>query len=303
MIGRMLNTIITILFLTYVILLISFFFLHEVLKNNINEINYSILDTVATTGVFTDDIYEYLKKQVFLYGSETKYQVVIKYEKKVKPGTYDTYWKKDWIDFGELTNKNPDGSTKEDEILTIIGKPVPMHIGDKVSIYLEAQDQTLFVKLLNAPFFGMINQYTDMRIKSLKTVVVGRNAKSIVKGYELKAEIAKKNKEGWVTNIDITDNGMDDPQLCPVTINVKTEMDQKSGGTGYNYNISNPEYGNVSDLNEQYTGGNNLGKDYIFDTVEFYRQVTEYYPIPATGVLPAGKDMADYEKIVEFIQN
>lgn len=311
MIGRLLNTIITILFMTYIILLISFFFLHEALKNNVNQVNYSILDTISTTGVFSEDTYEYLKTEIYKYSGGGTYKVIIKYEKKVKPGLYDTYWKKDTIGAGNLSND----STIPDDILTLVGKPIPMHVGDKLSIYLEDQNQTLFVKLLNAPLFGAINEYSDMRIKSLKTVVIGHNAKNIVKGYELKAEIAQKNamtdlagvSTPYRYNFDVNGDGAVDNNDT-ITLRVKTETHIKNNGVGYEYNSANPTYGD--DTSEQYheeppippatLPKQVIGENYIFDTVEFYRQV-DYYPIP--DPIPAGKDMSDYEQVIEFIQS
>ncbi|HAN09030.1 MAG TPA: hypothetical protein DCP90_00270 [Clostridiales bacterium] len=297
MIGRLLNTIVNILVMTYMVLLISFFFLHENLKSNVNEINYSILDGVATTGVFSEDTYNYLKQQIFKYSGGDSYQLIIKYEKKVKPGVYDTYWKKDWITARDMGNLDVKGQVKPDEILTRVGRPIPMHIGDKVSIYLEDQEHTLFVALLNAPFLGMLNEYSDMRIKSLKTVVVGRNAKNIVKGYDVKAEIEKKNIEGWITSINLVPAPPLPPDLTdedyPVTISVKTEMNT----TGKDYNAANLIYGDVAD--EQYVTPN-LGPNHIFNTAEFYRQVIDYYPVPVS--IPTGKELSDYEKVIEFTQ-
>lgn len=323
MIGRLLSTIVNILFITYMVLLISFFFLHESLKNNINEINYSILDSISTTGVFSDDTYNYLKKQVFQYSGGSSYQVVVKYEKKVKPGVYDTYWKKDWIAPDDLNNMTLDPATgllipKNDEILTRVGRPEPMHLGDKVSIYLEDQNQTLFVKLLNAPFLGMLNEYTDMRIKSLKTVVVGKNAKSVVKGYELVSELQTKAGMG---------NPWTNKSGSPVIVNVKTETNPtgqlyaRNGSTvnvaGSNIAFSLPAT-SVTIAGQSYTWksaydetiadmkynpvpvppatNGELGPNHIFSTAEFYRQVTEYYTVPL------GSQVSDYEKVIEFTQ-
>ncbi len=282
MIGRMLNTIINILFMTYILLLIAFFFLHETLKSNVNEVNFTTLDNVATTGVFSDDAYTYFKNQVYKYSGGSNFYVIVKYEKKIKPGVYTTYWKKE--------NIAPGGSLSsytDDQILTRLGRPVPMHIGDKVTIYLESQDQTLFVKLLNVPLFGLLNEQSDMRIKSTKTVVVGSNAQSIVKGYELIAEIAEHNDKGWKNGITI-------PQ--PVVVRVITEARAKEGtyaeyGLGKTYQIYD-----VNSINQKYEGST-LGRDHIFDTADFYRQVIEYY-----GPIPAGEKPEKYEKVIEFTQ-
>ncbi|HCC07582.1 MAG TPA: hypothetical protein DEP72_05425 [Clostridiales bacterium] len=321
MIGRLLNTIVNILFMIYMVLLISFFFLHESLKNNINEINYSILDGIATTGVFSEDTYNYLKQQAFKYSGGSSYQLVVKYEKKVKPGVYDTHWKKDWILPTDLSNIDASGDTKSDEILTRLGRPIPMHIGDKVSIYLEDQNQTLFVKLLNAPFLGMLNEYMDMRIKSLKTVIVGRNAKSIVKGYELKTELQQK-----ATSPTPWTNGM--VPARPIAVKVLTEANvagtpstpgqiyTRAGIMVINLNnisfivgntvtidsITYPwrtSYDEIEDNMKYNASTKQLGENHIFNTAEFYRQVTEYYDM--SGMLDT-EEVSDYEKVIEFTQ-
>ena len=39
MYGKILNTVINVMFITYLLLLISFYFLHEGIKENVNTIN------------------------------------------------------------------------------------------------------------------------------------------------------------------------------------------------------------------------------------------------------------------------
>lgn len=317
MIGRLLNTVINILFLTYIILLISFFFLHQTLKSNIEELNFTLMDTVATTGIFTEEMYENYKMNVFRYGGGDTYLVKIKYEEQVSPGVYTTKWKKDWIDKDNLTNYVSKTERKTDEILTCLAKTgsdipsnsnlriakyKPMSIGDRIMIYLECQDDTLFVKLLNAPFLGMLSDNIDMKIKSSKSAVIGKNSNNLVKGYEVISDINSHKTKSWTNGIN-----------KPVVVKVVTEQNPKVGkvyGTiGSNvlindkstevldddYDLSNLQSDEVYNKSTR-----KLGENHIFNRGNYYRQVVEYYDMP--NPLPVGYQISDYQKVIEYIQ-
>lgn len=247
MAGKILGTILIIFFLTFVILLTSFYFMHQTVVSNINDINYNVAEIVATAGEFSQSTYDYLKEQACRFG---RYKATIKLEKYIKEGVYDTYY----------------------DTADILGKK--LKVGDRVTIYLEDQDYDMFGKLVNTSFIGYKNdRILDLKTKSLKSVVIANNAKDILKGYDIIAEIQRR-----ASNSQLTASGM--------AIQVKTKLNPAGnvyGTTGHpNVSTTNLTYGDTADEK------GNTGINYIFDNGEFLREI-EYYP---TGLI----------KLIRYIQ-
>ncbi|MCQ2977292.1 MAG: hypothetical protein MJ232_04680 [archaeon] len=281
MYGKLLNTIINIIFITYLLLLVSFYFLHEGIKENINNINYTTVDTVSTTGVFNVDVYNNLKEKVFAYaGADCNYTLTIKYQKKKAPGVFETSFLKDTITAGNLTYpiKGVAPATLKDtseinaiehetdaeyrarckkidpsEIITINNRaPHPMYKGDIITIYLEDNNQTLYGKLITTPFMGMLDNYVDFRIKSLKISMIGRDANKLVNGYEVIDDINDPNRQ--------------------YTIYLVSEMSTQANMGGKTFTPTQRYSDSDADSQGITTGGTStVGTYHIFSTVNYYR--------------------------------
>ncbi|MBM7613602.1 hypothetical protein [Alkaliphilus hydrothermalis] len=164
MIGKVIAGIISVTLITFLILLITFYFLQENIKVEINRLNYEIVEVITTQGYFSGDLYGELREQVNKYSD---FYIQLKLEQWVKEGVYDTYYHPD-----EILNK-------------------PLQIGDKISIYIEDQHATIFSRLLTSALgFGSSGDY-EQRIKSLKTGMVVKEYKDIRKGYDVMVDIQK----------------------------------------------------------------------------------------------------------------
>ncbi|SHK59520.1 hypothetical protein SAMN02745912_03772 [Paramaledivibacter caminithermalis DSM 15212] len=149
MLGRTIANLLIITMIPFIIILFSTYYMHVHISERINEINYNIIEVVATSGEFTNETYNTLKDSINRYGD---YKIKIRYDKKIKPGIYDTYFDKaDIID-------------------------QKFKIGDKITIYLEDKKLSLFGRLINAFFLGFRPEnYIDVHIKSIKSCVVVNN--------------------------------------------------------------------------------------------------------------------------------
>lgn len=244
MAGKLVGTILIIIFLTYILLFSSFYFLHQTIVTNVNDINYNVAEVVATSGEFSQDTYDYLKESLYRYG---RYDITLKLEKYIKDGIYDTYFDKT-----EILDKK-------------------LKIGDRLTIFVEDQDQDLFGKLVNATFLGYKNdKIIDTRTKSLKSVVIANSAKDIVKGYDIIAEINNYSVSG-----DFTAAGK--------AVWVITKMNSAGriyGIVGHpDVAATNITYGDSSDEK------GNTGPNYIFDNGDFSKEVEYYGTGPNAGMI------------------
>ncbi|MCQ2748602.1 MAG: hypothetical protein MJ246_00885 [Clostridia bacterium] len=293
MYGKMLNTIINIMFITYLLLLVSFYFLHEGIKSNINNINYSTVDVACTTGVFSIETYNNLKEKVIMYGgNKVNYVMTIKYERKVSPGVYDTYFIKDVINtenasYPDIDELEPGTTIKvrdkvdPNKIITDTGNKqvYPLQKGDIITIYLEDQNQTLYGKLITMPFMGLLGDYTDFRIKSLKSSMVGRNASALYTGQEVKQDI---NDASRTYNILIKTEAS--TNLSSLTAGFKTY----APGEKYDETAHDDEkaaYG---------TPTTTIGTFHIFDMVSFYRVWDD---LNVSGTCDAGDTVTYYQTV------
>ncbi|MDP4181580.1 MAG: hypothetical protein Q8942_10845 [Bacillota bacterium] len=210
--------------------------MHQSVSINVNSVNYNVCETLSTSGVFTPQLFEYLSDSLSKYGN---YLIKIKLEKQLKAGVYDTYF----FSSEDLKKEISHSNTKQGYYELLNRK---LSIGDKVTIYVEDNDLTLFGRLINATFLGSnTNRAIDTRIKSLKSCVISNEPKDLVKGYDVIADI--KNRQE------------------PLVINVSTKLDSDI----YVYDKNNPIYGDSS--NEKISGGI-PGSDYILETGEFLRE-------------------------------
>lgn len=257
MYGKMLNTIINIMFITYLLLLVSFYFLHEGVKENINNLNYSIVDSVATSGTFSVDLYNNLKERVLSYGGpDCHYTMLIRYEQKKADGKYETFFIKDNISSENVGYPVDDEALRNQvdpsKIITVpsLSQVRPMYKGDQITIYLEDQNQTLYGKLITMPFMGMLGSHTDFRIKSLKASMIGRDATKLYNGYEV-----------------IDDINRDRDYI----VQLRTEISSTTGVEPRTYNPG-VKYVGTGDEALSASGANwTIGTFHIFNTGRYYR--------------------------------
>ncbi len=280
MAGKLMGTILIIAFLTYMILFAVFFFMHQTIVMDVNKINYSVVEAAATSGKFSKDMFDYLNNSLAKYG---KYKIKIKWERLVKDGIYDTYFED--IDFNNKNQVKIDANTKTGEVVN-----KTMKIGDRFTIYVEDTEPTLFGRLLNATFLGYSRDRTiNNQIKSIKTAIIANNARELVKGYDVIADINTRYKSEFTTS--------------GVAIFVSTKLNPTGkyyGKSGHrdesgtiDVAVDNLEYGNVEEPDE----AGNTGLNYIFDNGDFLK-TEEYYQ----GYDPDGNGIDDTIRLINYIQ-
>ncbi|MCX7921392.1 MAG: hypothetical protein N3B21_05130 [Clostridia bacterium] len=151
MAGKIAGTVFTLFVLTFLVAIIIFYFVHTSIRAEINDINYSVTETVATTGELNEDLYNYLRDSVNRYGD---YYIKLKLEQQIAAGDYDVYFDDTYI----------------------LGRK--LKIGDRLTIYLEDRNPALFGRLINATIMGwQPDNEIDTNIKSIKTAIISKNAK------------------------------------------------------------------------------------------------------------------------------
>ena len=209
--------------------MVSFYFLHQTIEIDVNNVNYNVVEAVATSGKFSKDLFDYLSDSVSKYGD---YYIKIKFEKQIKPGVYDTYF-----DNSDIIDKH-------------------LRIGDRITVYLEDRSLTLFGRLINTAFLGsQSDRMLDTHIKSVKSAIIAKDSKNLVKGYDVISDICS-----WEGKAYISDDGL------PVNVFVKTKLSM----SGKEYDVTNPDYGDTSDES------GNTGENYIFDNGDFIKEEIEY---------------------------
>jgi len=150
MAGRMMFSIFFMFLATLYMLLMITYSEHEKYEEIIDSINYNTCEIIATKGKLTQQLYDELMGSISKYGDFT---VKLRYDKQIKPGVYDTFY-------------------DEDEIIEKDFK-----IGDKITIYLEDKNLSLFGRFINASFFGLQPEsFLNERIKSIKTIPISKNS-------------------------------------------------------------------------------------------------------------------------------
>ncbi|HEX2926045.1 MAG TPA: hypothetical protein VHP38_07295, partial [Ruminiclostridium sp.] len=94
MAGKIAGTVFTLFVMTFLVALIIFYFMHASIKEEVNGLNYSVTETVATSGELTTDLFEYLKDRLQRYGD---YLIKLKLEEQKEPGEYDVNFDKGYI--------------------------------------------------------------------------------------------------------------------------------------------------------------------------------------------------------------
>ncbi|GEM_PF-7079493 len=236
MAGKLFGTFLIIMFLTYMVLLSSFYFMHQSIAINVNSINYNVCESISTLGKVTPQLFTYLSDSLSKYGN---YKIKIKLERQLKAGVYDTYF----FDGDDIRKEIGSNNGVQGSMNLINSK---LSIGDRVTIYVEDSDLTLFGRLINATFLGSNSgKFVDTRIKSLKSCIISNEPKDLVKGYDVIADIKNRND--------------------PIVISVSTKLSNNI----YRYDSTNPYYGDSE--NERMFSGI-PGSDYIMETGEFLRE-------------------------------
>ncbi len=233
MIGRMTAIIINLFIMTLLIFLSVSYFLQQTIQENINNLNYNAIEVVSTTGELSEELYHYVEDNINKYGD---YIIKLKLEKQIKAGIYDTFY----------------------DPSVIIGRKLQK--GDRLTIYLEDKKVTLFGRLINASFLGFApEKYNEIHIKSIKTAVISKTAKNLVKGYDVITEISERQSNH------------------NIAVYVATK---RNATVGMYYGVSSHD--NVESTNLYYGDSLNeskvTGNDYIYANGEFIKQV-EYYPM------------------------
>jgi len=248
MAGRLFGTFLIIIFLTYMVLLSTFYFMHQSVFMNVNTLNYNVCESLSTSGVFTPQLYEYLTDTLSKYGD---YLIKIKLEKQLKSGVYDTYFYNDSDIKKEI---KPSGPPDPGYYYLINRK---LGIGDRVTVYVEDRDVTLFGRLINASFMGNSSRIVNTRIKSLKSCIIANEARDFVKGYDVIAEI-NNNRQRSILDGEIS-------------ITVQTKMGTSKYSNEMTAGIMNNLYGDSS--NEQINSATGTpGPHYISVDSEFLQK-------------------------------
>ncbi|MTI48727.1 MAG: hypothetical protein FH761_12850 [Firmicutes bacterium] len=224
--GKMIFTIIGLLIATIILLHVYSFFIHISIKNDINQINFYTIYDISDSGIFKSSTYDGLKEKINKHGD---YKIALRLDKQVKPGIYDTYFNK-----AEILDKY-------------------LRKGDKITIYLEDKKLTWFGRLVNLSFLSKSPKNAiDNRIRSVKSAVITKNAKDIVKGYDVIADISNKRSNSSIA----------------ILVSTKMNSNGKYYGDSSHKEIitTNLKYGDS--LDEEYPGIN-----YIFDNGDFMRKI------------------------------
>lgn len=150
--GKIISTMITMFIFILFFLLSITYSLHKKIELKVDTINYNVVESVSTSGKFTNQLYNHLTHSIAKHG---EFEIVIKLEKQISPGIYDTYY-----DTGYVLERN-------------------LKIGDKISLYIEARDLSMFGRLINASTFGIMgsDDFIESKIKSIKTANVSKNGR------------------------------------------------------------------------------------------------------------------------------
>jgi hypothetical protein len=120
------------MFLTYMVLLSSFYFMHQSIAINVNSINYNVCESISTLGKVTPQLFTYLSDSLSKYGN---YKIKIKLERQLKAGVYDTYF----FDGDDIRKEIGSNNGVQGSMNLINSK---LSIGDRVTIYVEDSDLT-----------------------------------------------------------------------------------------------------------------------------------------------------------------
>ncbi|MGV8145840.1 MAG: hypothetical protein ACLKAK_03275 [Alkaliphilus sp.] len=230
MIGKTIAGLVSIIFIMLFMLMITTYFMHLSIEESVNMLNYHTIESISTNGIFSERAYNSLDERLSRFGN---YKIKLKLEKLIKDGVYDVYFDNE----------------------TIIGRR--LRRGDKMTIYLEDRDLTLFGRLINSSMYnGSTTQKIDVRINSMMTGIITKSYKDLVKGYDVISSIQKNVQE---------EN---------VAIFVVTKMNANGKFYGSHTHeqilILNLYYGDSEDEKA------NTGANYIFDNGDFVRNF-QYY--------------------------
>lgn len=163
MASRILATVIAIICFSYLMCLMIFFFMHQSIQEEVNQLNFQACEVVSTSGQLSARTLKYVEQSLQRYGS---FQILLKLEKQLKPGVYDTFYdRKDIVDR-------------------------PLRTGDRITLYCKDNRPTLFGRLLQVTLLGFQPRGDVPHIASLKTAVVAKNAGNLIWGHMVAAKLA-----------------------------------------------------------------------------------------------------------------
>lgn len=230
MIGKVVAGMLSVVMVSFLIIVISFYFLQETVKGEVNQLTYHTAEVLSTNGILTTHLYGSYKDQLSRYGD---YHVRLKLEKQIKPGVYDIFFQEE-----DIIDKR-------------------LAIGDRLTIFVEDRNPSLFNRFLSAGFLRYHPTHSAKGgIQVIKTAVIARNAKDLVKGYDVIAEIDKQSM---------------DPRVA-VFVQTKAVDSGKYYGDRSHEDVlvNNPYYGDDADEKAPHE------KNYIFENGDFLRSI-EYY--------------------------
>ncbi|MCT4611761.1 MAG: hypothetical protein N4A47_00160 [Clostridia bacterium] len=201
MTGRVMITIFNIFFITYIILFIAFYYVHQGMQENVEQLLYEVTDNISTSAEFSANSYRYLSQQLKRYGN---FDIKIKYEEYIGNGHYEPYFDDNYELFlAYFDMDTPDEATAKShakEIDVVSGRNYKFNtvkvannkfkIGDRVTILVEGTDLTMFGRLINASLLGAApDTFIDKKIQAIKSVPISNNPHNIDTGYDVKFDI------------------------------------------------------------------------------------------------------------------
>ena len=223
MIGKTIAGVVSIMFITLTILIISTYFMHLSVRESVNMINFHTLESVSTNGIFSERAFNYLNERLSRFGD---YKIKMKLEKLVKDGLYDVYFDKDLI-VGQRLRR-----------------------GDRVTTYVEDRELTLFGRLLNSSLYSPLpTEKIDMRVNSIMTGIITKAYSDLVKGYDVTSNIHKKEHEKKIAVFVVTKMnpngkfyGSDSHQNISISNLHYGDSDDERANTGLNYIFDNGDF-------------------------------------------------------------
>jgi len=159
--GKIVSTIITLSITTMLMLLIISYFLYKSVHQNIDRINYATVEVICTKGEVNKELVSWLIEEAFRYGD---YNIIFKVEKQLEGGYFDTsYYRYNRSSVDDLRKDSFSFDT------------VNLVIGDRIGIFLEDNNSSLFQRLISLPIAAWGRKEIDLAIKSYKTGIVAKN--------------------------------------------------------------------------------------------------------------------------------
>lgn len=180
MAGNALATVIKMFLVCYVTLILFAFFSHERVQSSVDNLVYDVAESVSTTGVLSENVYEGLVETIDRYSLGPlgqRYFVQLKLEKQIEPNVFDVFYE------SSLDHENSGVRSGK-----IVGRP--LDVGDRITVYVQDNTTTLLGKALSMPLFTVSGgDESKLHIRSSQTAIVAKRMGSSVKGYDVIADL------------------------------------------------------------------------------------------------------------------